>query len=667
MNKTQIKIPQRLTRAAALLAAPNEDGKTVKLSISSDEPYLRYDWFNDEEYYEVLDHGPGGVDMERLKSGLPILFNHDRDRHLARSTSFENDGHKISVMAKFSDSPFAQEKLADVKAGVLVDSSVGYEITGEGICIGARDEKAVYKFPFKIYEGSLVTIPADPTVGVGRQRDHQPEGEFKVVQISEKNPLDNILRNENTNSQERENSQKRETNPMPPETNTLEAPAPNAVDAKHERAEALKEFKSRVKKIREWVEGVKNPAWKTKAQAIADKHCEGDANFDEFRAEALNGFTVETAIDTPEPGTNGQVQLASPRPQRALSIGSQFTRSKEFKAAGGRLARGQTIGVEFPGVSMLGIRGKAELAQRAGFVSSDLSAVNIQIQPGIVGLGMQRLTIMDVISDGAIGAAALLYPRENSFGTVDGVAVPANTYPRAKAVGERGLKPMWDPDLTTATANVRKVAITTKVPDEFMADFPAAQSFIDARLPYMVDLETEFQILYGDGLNNNLSGIFTQAGVQTRAIDTTNDSTIAISLKKGLTDIEVNAQFEPDFYAFHPYDWETASLLRDSQNRFLGGGPFYIPFTNGVFMELYTFWGKPVVKTTSVTQGQPIAGCGKLGAQYFIREGMRIEMTNANEDDFRRNLIALRAEHRLTVATYRPVAFLEFTGFPART
>jgi hypothetical protein len=45
---------------------------------------------------------------------------------------------------------------------------------------------------------------------------------------------------------------------------------------------------------------------------------------------------------------------------------------------------------------------------------------------------------------------------------------------------------------------------------------------------------------------------------------------------------------------------------------------------------------------------------------------MRLEMTNANEDDFRRNLIMLRAEHRLALAVYRPIAFLEFTGFPAR-
>jgi HK97 family phage major capsid protein len=279
---------------------------------------------------------------------------------------------------------------------------------------------------------------------------------------------------------------------------------------------------------------------------------------------------------------------------------------------------------------------------------------------------------MDVLAPGTTDAAALPFAKENSYGTIDGAAFAAGSggetgMPRTRSVGERGLKPLWDPDLTTDVANVKKIAVTTKVPDEFLNDFPAAQSFIDNRLPYMVDIETEFELLYGDGLNTNLKGIFSNAGVQTRAIDATSDTTVAKSLKKGLTDVRVGSYFEPDFYAFHPYDWETASLLIDSQGRFLGGGPFYIPLTAGVFVELYTFWGKPVVVSTSVTYGRPVCGCGKLGAQFFVREGMRIQMTNSNEDDFRRNLVAVRAEHRLALATYRPVAFLEFTGFPART
>ena len=143
---------------------------TLRMSISSDEPYLRYDFWNDEEYFEILDHAPGGVDESRLKTGLPILFNHDRDKHLGRAASYQNDGHKISVDAKFSESDFAQEKLKDAMSGVLPDASIGYLLEDEGVCVGAKEGVPIYKFKWKPFEASLVTIPADTTVGVGRNR-----------------------------------------------------------------------------------------------------------------------------------------------------------------------------------------------------------------------------------------------------------------------------------------------------------------------------------------------------------------------------------------------------------------------------------------------------------------------------------------------------------------
>lgn len=452
---------------------------------------------------------------------------------------------------------------------------------------------------------------------------------------------------------------------------------------KQREADEKREAQERAEKVKEGVKAVREREKEIRAiakratnlpDAALEKALE-DAITNENAVEAFRKLVFEKYFGNPESletpdsenaDLNGRVSVVGDR-RRGQSIGAEFVSSTEFQEKARQRNSRRSVGMNFD-IPMLGIRGKVAMAQRANraFASSDLAPVNVQIQTGIVGLGMQRLTIMDLIAPGQTGAAAIIYPRENSFGSVDGVAVAAGAMPRAKAVGERGLKPAWEPDLTTETANVKKIAVTTKVPDEFMADFPAARSYIDERLPFMVDTETEFQILYGDGIGNNLKGIFTNANVQTRAITTTDDSTKAASLRQGLTDISVNSFFEPDGFAFHPYDWETACLLKDDNKRFLAGGPFYVPYTNGVFMELYTFWGKPVVITTAVTYGRPLAGAWKLGAQYFLREGMRLEMTNANEDDFRRNLIAIRAEHRLGLATYRPISFLEFTGFPAR-
>jgi hypothetical protein len=671
-----IKVPERLFRTAVIEKdSIDAEKKTLRMSISSDVPYLRYDWWNDEEYYELLSHAPGDVDESRLKSGLPILFNHDRDAHLGRAPEYQNDGHKITVAAKFSESDFAQEKLRDAISGVLPDTSVGYSIDDEGECVGAKDGIAIYKFKWTPYEASLVTVPADTSVGVGRNREHKPKGDPIEIGIK------NIAKKDLTRSLTNEKSRTTEKNMSEQAEKVETALTEKDIKAAHEKATA--EERKRVKDIQDLNEHFHKKGLggrRIDTSKLASEHIGSGKSVQEFKDAVFTGTfdEIETVVTDEEKSDNPSgVRVIGERGGtgkvvRGLSIGGEFVREKGFKDAIGRRGQGERVFSKDFNVPMLGIRGKVAMAQRAGFTSSDLAPVNVQIQTGVIGLGLNRLTIMDLLAPGATDAAAIIYPKENTFGTVDGVAVAAATggapgMPRAKTVGERGLKPVWDPDLTTDTANVKKVAITTKVPDEFMADFPAAQSYIDERLPFMVDTETEFQLLYGDGLNNNLKGIFSNAGVQTRAITTTDDSTIAASLKKGLTDIRVGSFFEPDGYAFHPYDWETATLLKDSTGRFLAGGPFYIPYTGGMFMELYTFWGKPCVVTTAVTYGRPLAGCWKLGAQYFMREGMRLQMTNANEDDFRRNLIAIRAEHRLALATYRPISFLEFTGFPART
>lgn len=639
-------------------AAVSDDKKTVRLSISSSEPYLRYDWLADEEYYEELDHSPEGVDLSRLKNGAALLYNHDRHILLGTLSNPTIENGRCYVEARMSEAADVASYKTKVEEGILKDTSIGYSLLDGGKVVGKRGGIPIYKFRFSIHEASLVTIPADISVGAGRQRGKDSVSEFQEITVETEKQVDNLPAPANK-PQTRTN--------MPEEITTTEQ-KPQVIAAEV-RDNAIKAERERVKKINDFVAHVENPTpdrdWKKAAAAVAIQSIENGEDFDTFRSNALNSFSEVKPAEVLASGI--EVVGERTKPGGKLSLGSEFIRSKQFKEFSESRGRNRTCSVDYD-MSALGIRGKVALAQRAGFTSSDLSAVNIQVQPGMVALGVQRLTIMDLIAPGSTLAAAIIYAQESTFGSVDSVAVVTTNgaMPKAGMVGERGLKPNWEPDLTTVTANVKKVAVTTKVPDEFMADFPGAQSFIDERMPFMVDTKTEEQVLYGDGIGNNLKGITAFAGVQTRAITTTSDATIAASLRQGLTDISVGSFFEPDGFAVHPYDWETMQLLKDTTGRFLAGGPYYIPYTNGVFMELNTFWGKPVAVTTAVAYGRPMAGAWKLGAQYFMREGMRLEATNANEDDFRRNLICIRAEHRLALACYRPSSFLEFTSFPAR-
>ncbi len=116
MNK--LKIPQTLSREATL---SNEGERGFSMSISSEEAQvLRYDWANDREYYEVLDHSPEGMDRSRLDKGLPILWNHDRDQHLGRARAYDVSNGKCNLRDLiWSESEFAQGKKRDAESGAL--------------------------------------------------------------------------------------------------------------------------------------------------------------------------------------------------------------------------------------------------------------------------------------------------------------------------------------------------------------------------------------------------------------------------------------------------------------------------------------------------------------------------------------------------------------------
>lgn len=666
-----VKVPSVLYRQGG--AVVQEDG-TIRLSISSDEPYKRFDWWNGEEYWEVLDHTGGGADLTRIVAGTALLYNHDRDVQLGKIQSPEMTDGKCFVKATLSAAKDVEDYRTRITEGILKDCSVGYEIEDQGEDIGEKEGLPVYRFAWTPFEASMVTIPADITVGVGRERDpEKPKGEPREIRIRDKNSLDSL----NRETQIRETAGTTKPNSMTPEEKAAADEKERkqrerdekqaAQDQREQIQEGVKAARERETEIREIAKRADVPEDKkgefdrslTNAVESAITKPEAVKDFQDYVFK--NFWGKAKPLDTPAAGGGADIRVVGERSR--LSIGAQFVASEQFKRAVKGKGQGERCAALDIPISMLGIRGKVAMAQRAGFTSSDLTAVNVAPQQTLVALGVQRLTIMDLIAPGTTSAAAIPYPRENSHGTVNGVAVAAGAMPRATSVGERGVKPTWEPDLTTAIANVKKIAIVSKVPEEFMADFPGMQSYLDERMPFMVDMETEAEILYGDGLGNNLQGVTSTPGIQTRAYAAAWGDTAL----KALTDIRVGSFFEPDGFVFHPYDWEVARLEKDLNGQYLAGGPYFIPYGNGVFMEMNTFWGKPVVVTTSCAVGRPIAGCWKLGAQYFIREGMRLETTNANEDDFKRNLIAIRAEHRLALAVYRPVAFEEITGGPART
>jgi HK97 family phage major capsid protein/HK97 family phage prohead protease len=114
---------------------------------------------------EVLSHEMEAADLGRLNDGAPLLFNHNPDKVVGVVERAWVDGKKKRgyVKVRFSRNSFAKEVMADVKDGVLRGVSFGYAINK----MEERGDNFVAT-QWSPYEVSVVSIPADPTVGVGR-------------------------------------------------------------------------------------------------------------------------------------------------------------------------------------------------------------------------------------------------------------------------------------------------------------------------------------------------------------------------------------------------------------------------------------------------------------------------------------------------------------------
>ncbi len=151
-----------LRRVASFDASAVEaESRSLEFSFSSEAPVAR--WFGDE----VLSHAAESVDLARLNDGAPLLWNHNPDQVLGvvERGWIDEEKKRGMVSVRFSRSAFAEEKLADIRDGILRNVSVGYSINDAD---QARDGSIVAT-SWQPHEVSVVSVPADASVGIGRQ------------------------------------------------------------------------------------------------------------------------------------------------------------------------------------------------------------------------------------------------------------------------------------------------------------------------------------------------------------------------------------------------------------------------------------------------------------------------------------------------------------------
>lgn len=145
-----------------------EDSHEIEMSFSSEEPVERWG------YEEVLDHSPGSVRLGQRQQNMPLLFNHNRDDLIGKvERVWLGDDRRQHCVARFAKTSRGAECEQMVRDGILTNVSFMYQI------YDYREESKDHfrATDWEPFEVSLVTVPADPTVGVGRALSQTNKGE----------------------------------------------------------------------------------------------------------------------------------------------------------------------------------------------------------------------------------------------------------------------------------------------------------------------------------------------------------------------------------------------------------------------------------------------------------------------------------------------------------
>lgn len=144
--------------------------RRFSLSFSSEEPYER--WWGTE----ILSHSEGAMNLSRLNSIGCVLFNHNRDKVIGRVISAKLESGRGYAEIEFDDDDESERIYKKVAGGTLKAVSVGYRVeTWEDVSANKKSVDGRFTGPCSIatrwtpYEISIVSVPADPTVGVGRE------------------------------------------------------------------------------------------------------------------------------------------------------------------------------------------------------------------------------------------------------------------------------------------------------------------------------------------------------------------------------------------------------------------------------------------------------------------------------------------------------------------
>lgn len=306
------------------------------------------------------------------------------------------------------------------------------------------------------------------------------------------------------------------------------------------------------------------------------------------------------------------------------SFGAQFVKNAEYAGFQRKTSRG-SMGMEIKST-----------------VTNAIANTYSQRQPGVVGGAFREFTIEDLLVSIPTSSNAIDWVRENVFTNA------------AAETAEGGQLSQSTITFAPGTMPVSSIGHFIKITRQLAMDNAALAAYINRRMIYGVNLKVENQLVSGNGQTPNLSGL-TQAGNFT-AHGYTASSLTALGLNgangfdligKMIGDCALS-DYPADVVILNTADWWTMRLAKDTTGEYVLGKP------NEVIAP--ALFGRPVVASNAMPAGKVWTGSLAQAMTLHNREGVMVDLSDSDENNFQLGLVSIRAIRRLALTVERPAA-----------
>jgi len=261
----------------------------------------------------------------------------------------------------------------------------------------------------------------------------------------------------------------------------------------------------------------------------------------------------------------------------------------------------------------------------------------------VAGIATRPLSLLDVIPQMEWPHASYKFMEETTF-TNNSAEIAESVQGTLSAYPESALA------YTERTVDMRKVATFLPVSDEQLEDVPGMVEYLNARLAFMVKQRYEAQLIAGNGVAPNVTGMLNVSGIQSQA---KGADSVPDAIYKAITKVRAVGFAEPTHILLHPNDFQDIRILQNTTGQYVFEGGLNFAGTPQLF-------GIPVILSTAVTENTGLV----VDMSYVSavnRRGVDVQLGYIG-DDFKNGVKSVRADLRGNLACYRGTALCKVTG-----